>query len=889
MISLPIDDFKNEIIETVEKSAVTVISAETGAGKSTRVPEFLAEAMYDVVVTEPRRVAAVTLAERVSEELGTALGTYTGYATGFEKNYSSDTKILFATDGLQLVRELNQMALGKRVLILDEIHEMNLNMETLIAWAKKQIEAGWDTKVVIMSATLNADEIVNYFGRTITSVISVPGNLYNVSFEEKGEDYLEDEIEKAISRKENVLVFLPGKGEIEELKEALEDENAAVLPLHGELPYDEQKKCFKKYNLPKVILATNVAQTSITVPDIDTVIDSGDERRVETSGGIEGLFLKPCSKKDIEQRKGRAGRTHEGKYILCSDMEYKYRDEFGIPEIYRLSLEQVVLKLASVGIDATDIKFLHQPETEKIEAAKQLLITLGALSKENLLTDIGREMAKMPVSARIARMLVEARKYGYMQPMIKIAAILQNGSLKARGIENYIHRNGSYSSDLLYELDEFEFVRKNAPIDFKGEGINGKTYFRVLEYVKKLNSLYSEELIDVDTLDEDTVIKIVFSGMRDLVFFKEYGDYHNIEETVIGSVDRNSSCYLRSRPIIGFPHTIEFKSRWGVKERILIISLCTSITPDKLVELDSENARKEEGTVECHFFFGELSVTRRVNYYYKDYNFYSTTQEVTDEEEISKAISEYEEMKAKEALRAKEEEERRKEEYNKWLKDRYDESHFVFGENEYYVHDCHSSHPEIELYLEDLEKDLPDDAKFNGISLNFFCKGISSTSISKLRSAVGKKLAIEKASSLVGRKEKIDDSKKLMEALRNSFEEKVSVIIAGVTYEETIYKYIEVEGKNMYLVTSREKIDVSEKVKEVLQTVFKKEAEKKYSENAFFFVIKGERTLTNKGSKAYSKYRDEKIMVLESLTVDNFDDSMEYLGLIYEEAILMLG
>ena len=287
---------------------------------------------------------------------------------------------------------------------------------------------------------------------------------------------------------------------------------------------------------------------------------------------------------------------------------------------------------------------------------------------------------------------------------------------------------------------------------------------------------------------------------------------------------------------------------------------------------------------------GEYIVRRDVRYYYKGYNFLSTYEDIEDDELREKAIAEYEEQLRKEKEEREKNAEQRRKEYDEFLRREHEESYIVFGAKEYYVNDRSSSHPTILLYKEDLEKNLPNEAWYKGkVRLHFECEGREATSIENLRMQVGLKLLKEKLNKEASKKERVDLSSNLLEILKTSGEVKVSISFAGETYEDTIYKYLEMEGKNIFVKTSLTKVDVSSKVKEFLQTLFKKEAEKKYQENIFFFVIKGERTLTNKGAKAYGKYRDEKIMVLDSLTVDNYEDSMEYLGIIYEEAREMLG
>ncbi len=436
MEKLPVIGYEDSILATVKESAVTIITAETGAGKSTQVPQFLANAGYRVIVTQPRRLAARALAQRVAQEMKTRLGDRVGFRTAEDRSDSAATEVLFVTDGLQLVRELaGQGGTGRKtVLVLDEVHEWNLNIEVLIAWAKSRI-TGDDLKVVLMSATLDADRLAFYY--TGAPVISVPGRLFPV---EKKSAAARDLVVEAVSlarQGRNVLVFQPGKREIADTVGQIErelGEKALVLPLHGELEPAEQQRCFASppTGKVKVIVSTNVAQTSVTIADIDAVVDSGIERRVELVDGIEGLYLKPISQADCSQRAGRAGRTKAGVYVLCSETSMTDRQPFPTAEILRSRLDQMVLRLAVQGFDATALDFFHQPDRETLAEARRALIALGAMNRDGSVTKIGRRMARFSVSCEFARMLIEAERLGVVEQVATIAACLEAGDIRGR-------------------------------------------------------------------------------------------------------------------------------------------------------------------------------------------------------------------------------------------------------------------------------------------------------------------------------------------------------------------------------------------------------------------------------------------------------------------------
>lgn len=583
---LPIFNLKETIVEAVKNSVATIITAETGSGKSTQVPQYLNEAGYDVVVTEPRRMAAWSLAERVAEEMNTTIGDKVGFRTRFERKCSSNTSILYCTDGLELVRTLTdkQQHNKQSVLIIDEAHEWNLNIETLIAWVKKKISEGWNTKVVIMSATLERKNLSAYLGKG-NCLIEAPGKLFPVSFTQKCEHELIPSIREMILEGRNTLVFVPGKKEMDEVIAEISNMEAVILPLHGELDSIEQKKCFESYTLPKVVVATNVAQTSITIPDIDAVVDTGKERRLEVHDGIQGLFLRDISQADCMQRKGRAGRTKDGIYILCSNTPLEARDKFSVPEIQRGILDQIVLRLATCGIDATELEFFHQPSEEALKRAKETLISLGAFTDNGDVTQIGYKMAKMPVSVQSARMIVEAEKYGVTDEVISIASILEIGSMLKRDTY-YFEFTSEESSDLLAELDAWNKLNSMKFIEFDKLGINKKTFYRIKEHIQKMHQSLEGLVKMTSSRDRNNIKKACLVGMLDNVYRQEDGRYINGDGT-FKNLDRKSSLkgIFYPRLIVGKPKTIEFKDRWGYNQTMDLITMATKVSVEDLQEI----------------------------------------------------------------------------------------------------------------------------------------------------------------------------------------------------------------------------------------------------------------------------------------------------------------
>lgn len=589
--NLPICDYREDIIEAVKSHDVTIITAETGSGKSTQVPQFLYDYFENIVVTEPRIMAAKTLASRVSAEMNQLVGTVVGYATGYDKCYSDATKIRYCTDGLQLIKTIFvESASENNVLIIDEIHEWNLNIEVLVAWCKHMMDK-WNTKVVLMSATMDANALAEYF-KTDVTVLNIPGKCYDVSFNEKEEWEFIPTIAENVEHGHNVLVFVPGKKEISETIKKLTERGvtANILPLHGEMDWEDQQKAFETYPNGKIVVSTNVAQTSVTIPDIDVVVDSGTARITIAEDGIQGLYLKNISKADILQRKGRGGRTKPGKYYLCSSVCMDERDEYTIPEIQRSILSRVVLQLAAIGIDAESLDFFHQPRIAEIATAKKQLIAIGAMTEDYEVTEIGYQIVKIPVSVELARMIIEAKKYKVVKPVITIAAIVEMGGL--------LDKDGSYDdfstekdSDLLAELDVWNQLQKMERIDFRRLGINKKRYFRIKDHINKLyDVLYgiiSEE--KNREYNRKNILKSCMTGWAGNIFISQ-----NWRNNVEGSdgvtrVLSKNSCVgysdIQSIFFVGLPTTIEYQTQWGGTAQLELLCFVTIIEKEDLLTL----------------------------------------------------------------------------------------------------------------------------------------------------------------------------------------------------------------------------------------------------------------------------------------------------------------
>ena len=442
-LELPINDYKENIVRAVYENDEVVISAETGAGKSTKVPQFLYEAWYEVIVTQPRRIAAISLAKHVAREMKTSLWDIVWYHIGWgnhkDKKISPNTGIKFCTDGLQLIQQLvrknDQKWSNKEiVLLIDEVHERNQNIEILLAWIKKEKQLWRKIKVVIMSATLESNELLDFFSDIDTKkeektvpVIDVPWRLFPIQKDVWNIYDMENIVYKLVEEKKNTLIFQPWKPEIYNCINELENklwDKAIILPLHWELPIEEQEKVFAIYDKPVIIVSTNVAQTSITIPYINAVVDTGLERRIETIDGVESLLIGSISKADTKQRAWRAGRCWPWTYIYCGDDSIDSLNDYPIPEIQRTRLDLNYLRiLAKTWYAMEDLEFVHQPKNEDIHSAKTTLQKLWAIDENNNVTVLWKKIVELPVDVHEWCMILQACKEWVLDDILKIAAI----------------------------------------------------------------------------------------------------------------------------------------------------------------------------------------------------------------------------------------------------------------------------------------------------------------------------------------------------------------------------------------------------------------------------------------------------------------------------------
>jgi ATP-dependent helicase HrpA len=453
--SLPIAREAEAITALIRDHQVVVIAGETGSGKTTQLPKLCLAAGRGVAgmigCTQPRRIAARAVATRVAQELNSELGTTVGYQVRFTDRVGDDTRIKFMTDGILLAEISSDRWLSQYdTLIVDEAHERSLNIDFLLGYLKQLLKKRPDLKLIVTSATIDTSRFAQHFDDA--PVISVEGRTFPVEVRYRplegegggddeggrdGERTVNEAVVGAVDEitrldpRGDILLFFPGEREIRDAHQALERRKyreTEVLPLYARLSVKDQDQVFNPGSKRRIVLATNVAETSLTVPRIRYVIDPGLARvkRYSPRQKLDRLHIEAISQASANQRKGRCGRVSEGIcYRLYSEADFQSRDEFTDPEIRRSSLSGVILRMLQLGLgQIEDFPFLEAPDERAIADGWQQLGELGAVDAERRLTAIGRQMARLPVDVKLARMLVAAQAQGCLRPMLVIASFL---------------------------------------------------------------------------------------------------------------------------------------------------------------------------------------------------------------------------------------------------------------------------------------------------------------------------------------------------------------------------------------------------------------------------------------------------------------------------------
>ncbi|ERS56173.1 MULTISPECIES: ATP-dependent RNA helicase HrpA [unclassified Corynebacterium] len=497
--SLPVSGRKDDIAAAIEENQVVIIAGETGSGKTTQIPKICLDIGRGrrglIGHTQPRRIAARTVAERIASELDQDIGESVGYAIRFDDQVSDSTAVKLMTDGILLAEMQRDRFLNKYdTIIIDEAHERSLNIDFLLGYLKRLLPKRPDLKVIITSATIDPESFAEHFAQpdgTPAPIIEVSGRTYPVEiryrpleFEAGGKlvdqdplDGLTEAIEELMAEGDgDILCFFPGERDIRDAMEAIEAKkwkNVEVAPLFGRLSNQEQHRVFSNHRGRRIVLATNIAETSLTVPGIRYVVDTGTARisRYSTRTKVQRLPIEPISQASANQRSGRCGRVADGIAIrLYSEKDFQSRPEFTDPEILRTNLASVILQMVSLKLgDIEKFPFLQPPEFKAIRDGLNLLHELGALQDKHekpTLTETGRNLVRIPLDPRMARMLIEAHTNGCLHDVIVIVAAMTIQDVRERPLDYQAQADQAHArfkdktSDFLSMLKLWDYIKQ---------------------------------------------------------------------------------------------------------------------------------------------------------------------------------------------------------------------------------------------------------------------------------------------------------------------------------------------------------------------------------------------------------------------------------------------
>lgn len=613
---LPAFAVREDLLRVIRDNQVVIVVGETGSGKTTQLTQFLFEDGYGNVgmigCTQPRRVAAMSVAKRVAEEMEVKLGSTVGYAIRFEDCTSQETIIKYMTDGVLLRESLNESDLDKySCVIMDEAHERALNTDVLMGLFKKILQRRRDLKLIVTSATMNSKRFSDFYGGA--PEFFIPGRTFpvDVMFHRSPvEDYVDQAVQQVLSihvskGPGDILVFMTGQEDIEATCELVQERlNAlndppklSILPIYSQMPADLQAKIFDRAapGVRKCIVATNIAETSLTVDGIMYVVDSGYSKLkvYNPKMGMDTLQITPISQANANQRSGRAGRTGPGQaYRLFT--EKAYRDELyiqTIPEIQRTNLSNTVLLLKSLGVkDLLDFDFMDPPPQEVISTSLFDLWALGALDNLGELTDLGRKMNAFPMDPPLAKLLIMSQEYGCSEEMVTIVSMLSVPNVFYRPKERQEESDAAREKFFVPESDHLTYLHVFS--QWKANGFNDGWCIRHFLHAKSLKRAKEvrDQLLDIMKMqnmamvssgtDWDVIRKCICSGYyHQAAKVKGIGEYINLRTSVTVQLHPTSALYgLGFLPDYVVYHELILTS----KE---YMSTVTSVDPHWLAEL----------------------------------------------------------------------------------------------------------------------------------------------------------------------------------------------------------------------------------------------------------------------------------------------------------------
>jgi ATP-dependent helicase HrpB len=611
MLALPIDPLLPEIVASLERGPTLVLEAPPGAGKTTRVPRALLDAGLaergEIVVLEPRRLAARMAARRVADELGERPGGTVGYTVRFEDVSSARTRIRFVTEGVLGRRLVTSPSLdGVAAVVLDEFHERHLQGDVALALVERLRRASRpDLRVVAMSATLATEPLARFMD---APVLRAEGKRFDVAIEHlpaADDRPLDSQVASAVRRlvaeglDGDVLVFLPGAAEIRRARDTCgkvaAEADLVVLPLHGDLSPDEQDAAIRPSARRKIILATNVAESSVTIDGVVAVVDSGWSRMASQApwSGFPRLRLEKISRASATQRSGRAGRTRPGRCLrLYTRADFEQRPEHDAPEITRMDLAQTWLELAAMN--ATDVRWLEPPPEASARAARDLLALLGAVDGEGRITDAGRAMVRLAVHPRAARVVLEGARRGAGEDACAAAAILAEGDIrvasKARFGEARADDAATEASDVVALVDRFREAEASgfSAGSLRAAGLDARSTTAVGRAVKQLARQLGAERARSPAADPETALRIaLLAGYPDRVAKRVRTGGRSLAMAGGGSAELAETSVVRSAEwLVVLDAEERSVGSGGVPARGGVIArLASAIEPDWLIDL----------------------------------------------------------------------------------------------------------------------------------------------------------------------------------------------------------------------------------------------------------------------------------------------------------------
>lgn len=625
---LPIYELEGAVIEAVRGCGRLIVQAPTGSGKSTQIPQMLWRhgvlgEKGEVVVLQPRRLAARLLAKRVAEEAGTNLGEGVGYQIRLESRISERTRIRFVTEGILLRQMSFDPGLpGVSAIVFDEFHERHLYGDISLARALQlQQSTRPDLKIIVMSATLDAGALKNYLapcevltsqGRSFPVTIEYWPKPVNFEHEPVWEVAAEACERVAESTTGDMLVFMPGGYEIARTVQAIQGARGlrgfVCFPLHGELPPEQQDRAVARYEARKIIVSTNVAETSLTIDGVTAVIDSGLARiaRFDPHRGINTLLVEKISAASADQRAGRAGRTAPGIAVrLWTEREHGQRALQELPEVKRLDLAEVVLTLKASGIDdVANFPWLEKPEAKGLERAEELLADLGALAGERrAISDLGRKMLRFPMHPRYARMFLAAQERGCVRPVALMAALTQGRNFLLRGVGKDVERaredllGEEHESDFFLLMRAWRFAEKNNfSLDAcRRLGIHAQAARQVGPLFEQFLQIAADEGLDIaeGRIDGVEVRKCVLAGFSDQLAKRLDGGTLRCElvHRRRGVLARESA--VQKAPLLVAAEINEVSGRGG--EVNVLLALATAVEEAWLKEIFPDDFKDTRG------------------------------------------------------------------------------------------------------------------------------------------------------------------------------------------------------------------------------------------------------------------------------------------------------